>query len=193
MKPRGLRPVCTCSHNCDKLGSKVPIWREATDVGLLVLEVASCDALLCTQEIRVLRGEHGLQSAKGQGDVAQTYFPGLQPRKTTNTPGKHAFVESCCRARDKNVTCQLPSPGLAQDCPTQRPTHLYTPFFFFFLKNQVSLSKYGYHWVYKDRKLRRSKFEPRMCHKAQPMGTSSESLWLTGFVPHIPLHSLKFS
>lgn len=35
----------------------MPIWREAADVGLLVLEVASCDALLGTQVIRVLREE----------------------------------------------------------------------------------------------------------------------------------------
>lgn len=37
------------------------IWGKATDVGLLVLKVASCDALFCAQIIGVLREEQRME------------------------------------------------------------------------------------------------------------------------------------
>lgn len=45
----------TCSHCSNELGSKMSIGREATYVGMFILEVSSRDTFFRTQEIGVLR------------------------------------------------------------------------------------------------------------------------------------------
>ena len=45
----------TCGYYCEKLGAKMAVGGEAAGVGVLVLEVSACDALLSTQEVRVLQ------------------------------------------------------------------------------------------------------------------------------------------
>lgn len=44
-----------CGHSCDKLGAKVPVWGETTDVGVFVLEVPRSDTLLRAQKVGVLQ------------------------------------------------------------------------------------------------------------------------------------------
>lgn len=53
-------PGRTCRHRSDELGAEVAVRGEPAGVGVLVLEVARGDALLCAQEVGVLGREAAL-------------------------------------------------------------------------------------------------------------------------------------
>lgn len=44
----------TCRHHSHKFWAKMAVSRKSARVWMKILEVSSCDALLCTQEVRVL-------------------------------------------------------------------------------------------------------------------------------------------